>query len=581
MLNSPFNFKGNEYITAPINPGQCANNFTYEFIISPHYIAEKKFKAYLVSPEVNTEGNGAVVGILFENNIISIIEKYRNETEKILSIPFNNKEWIKIVLVYIDKVPTVYINEKILATGKKSKYPNIFPSLKIGGNEKGQCFYGKIQSIKFFKKGLNQANIRLLKDNKLDEHIEWGYDFLKKTFYRKGKKLDIKVSVILPTFNKYQDIILTLTSLDCQLFNKENFEVIVVDDGSTDQTPFIINHNLFSLNFKYIRSNKNIGRPSVRNLGIQNASGEIIVFLDAEIIVKSDFISQHYRAHMEKKNIVVCGSMVLRGLYTTFHPEFNNNQKSHMEMLMKNTLPYPTNTLESIRKGRKVRLITEKEIYNESYHHISFEKPFVKVYKQTLFDNYGNDLKGFHFPWILFCTGNVSIKAEAIKEVGLFEEYPGYGWDDHELGYRLFKKGYTFLNHIGLEAYHQEHPIAKSNPKEANKNFVRVFNKYPEIQLRIFALNFLRISVPNLHLIYESYLRFLEVYGNKYSYILIIFNQMLQDIANKLWNGEKLINFLSNLPLNKKTKLINQLEELKKDPRVAFFATNFINIIKS
>lgn len=43
-----------------------------------------------------------------------------------------------------------------------------------------------------------------------------------------------------------------------------------------------------------------------------------------------------------------------------------------------------------------------------------------------------------------FHSGNVSVKAKGIIEVGPFEEYPGYGWDDHEMGYRLYKRGYSF-----------------------------------------------------------------------------------------------------------------------------------------
>lgn len=391
--------------------------------------------------------------------------------------------------------------------------------------------------------------------------------------------MDYDISVIVPTFNKYQELLLTLHSLESQLFDKKRFEVIIVDDGSIDQTPSIINNHIFSFELKYIRSNRNIGRASMRNIGIQNASGRIIVFLDAEIIVKPDFISQHYNGHRRNQDIVLCGSMVLRGMYSIYHPEFSIEQKSHFNMMMKNYLSNFPIIWKDVENEKTVKLLTEKEIYNQSYHQFSFEKPFVKVYKETLFNLYGNDLKGFHFPWLLFCTGNVSVKAEAIREVGLFEEYPGYGWDDHELGYRLYKKGYTFLNHIGLVAYHQEHPIAQSNPHDAIKNFVRVFNKYSEVQLRVFVIHFLGITIPNIHLIYDSYLKFLEGYSNKYKGISNLFNKMLRQIAAKLWHEEDLTNLLENIPYNR-TQVLKILEELEKYPDVNPFASNFKNMIK-
>ena len=183
------------------------------------------------------------------------------------------------------------------------------------------------------------------------------------------------------------------------------------------------------------------------------------------------------------------------------------------KLIIQNHPPLLKKFSQGLKDGKPVKLLTEKDIYDKTFMKFSFEKPFVKFY-QELFSNYGNELNGFHFPWILFATGNVSVKSKGFIEVGLFEEYPGYGWDDHELGYRLFKRGYSFINQTGLVAYHQEHPIAKSNNHEAFRNFVRMFKKYPEVQMRIFVLHFLGISLTNINSIYKSYMKFLDVYPN-------------------------------------------------------------------
>lgn len=581
MFNSPFTFRGNEYIAAQFNPRQIIDNFKYECVILPQRRSNNENASYLISPEVNNiEGNFAVAGILFQSNRLCVVEKYQNNVETVISLPINQNEWIKVVLIYIDKTPTVYINEKEVAVGTKSRYTHICPSLVFGGNIKDGCFYGKIQSIKLWKVPPNQSEIRLKReDMNVNQNIVWGYDFLSGSAYKNGKKSDYEVSIILPTFNKYQELLLTLHSLECQHFDKRKYEVIIVDDGSIDNTASIINEHNFSFDLKYIRSNQNIGRASMRNLGIQNAGGRVIVFLDAEIIVKPDFVSLHYQGHKENKKIVICGSLVLKGLYTIYHPRYNMEQKTHIMKLLKNYPTFTPSTLNEIKSGKTVKLLTEKEVSNQSYQNYSFDKPFVKVYKETLFNRFGNNLNGFHFPWLLFCTGNVSVEAKAIKEVGLFEEYPGYGWDDHELGYRLYKKGYRFFNHNGLTAYHQEHPISKTNPQDAIKNFVRVFNKYPEVQLRIFILHFLGISVPNVHLIYDSYLNFLNGYSNIYKGIPKLLEQILQRISVKLWKEEPLTNLLNTSSVNKE-QIIKNLEDLERYPKVKPFASNFKNIIK-
>ena len=112
---------------------------------------------------------------------------------------------------------------------------------------------------------------------------------------------------------------------------------------------------------------------------------------------------------MKKDNIVVCGSMVLRGIYTTYYPQFSLEQLAHLKLIIQNHPPLFKKISQGLEDGKPVELLTEKDIYDKTFMKYSFEKPFVKFY-QELVSNYGNELNGFHFPWILFATGNVSVK---------------------------------------------------------------------------------------------------------------------------------------------------------------------------
>lgn len=98
-----------------------------------------------------------------------------------------------------------------------------------------------------------------------------------------------KVSVIIPAYNKQESILETLNSVFTQTF--KNFEVIVIDDGSTDNTKEIVTS--FSKDIIYIYQ-ENQGQGAARNTGIEAATGDYIVFLDADDYWESPFLESCY-----------------------------------------------------------------------------------------------------------------------------------------------------------------------------------------------------------------------------------------------------------------------------------------------
>lgn len=95
-----------------------------------------------------------------------------------------------------------------------------------------------------------------------------------KTKYR--EKL---VSVIIPTYNRANLLDRAIKSVLAQSY--QDFEIIVVDDGSTDNTKEII-ENLYDNRIKYIRHDQNKGGACARNTGIKASSGQYIAFLDSD-----------------------------------------------------------------------------------------------------------------------------------------------------------------------------------------------------------------------------------------------------------------------------------------------------------
>ncbi len=100
----------------------------------------------------------------------------------------------------------------------------------------------------------------------------------------------MKVSVIIPIYNEESDIKDCLGSLDKQNFKE--LEVIVVDDGSTDNTLKVLS-DLQVKNYKLqILKQNHKGPGEARNLGAKNSRGEILVFVDADMTFDKNFIQE-------------------------------------------------------------------------------------------------------------------------------------------------------------------------------------------------------------------------------------------------------------------------------------------------
>lgn len=108
----------------------------------------------------------------------------------------------------------------------------------------------------------------------------------------------MKVSVIIPTYNEESVIGECLGSLAKQTF--KDLEIIVVDDGSTDTTSQLLRGASKTGSVKvFFQEHK--GPGAARNLGVKEAIGEILVFVDADMIFKEDFVEKLVKPIIEGK----------------------------------------------------------------------------------------------------------------------------------------------------------------------------------------------------------------------------------------------------------------------------------------
>jgi glycosyltransferase involved in cell wall biosynthesis len=110
------------------------------------------------------------------------------------------------------------------------------------------------------------------------------------------------VSIIIPVYNDVNGIRDTLLSLFAQNYPEDKFEIIVVDNNSTDDTHKTILK--IGLDFKkniVIEKEKKSGSYAARNKGLQVSKGEIIAFIDSDMTVKPDWLQKGVKCMLRQK----------------------------------------------------------------------------------------------------------------------------------------------------------------------------------------------------------------------------------------------------------------------------------------
>ncbi len=215
-----------------------------------------------------------------------------------------------------------------------------------------------------------------------------------------------KLSVVIPTHNRFPILKRCLQALENQEFPKHDYEVIVVDDGSTDGTRDQGKQLVTSCRFKgqYFRQEAE-GPGRARNRGIQEARGDVVLLIGDDIFAAPNFLIQHWSAHKlsPAQNHVVIGKV-------EWDPNLN---------------------------------ITPFMSYLENGIQFSFHK----------LNNENVDYRHCY-------TANVSVKSRLLKEGQIFfsKELPFAAYEDIEWGYRLMKAGALFRYVPEALGFHH-HPV--------------------------------------------------------------------------------------------------------------------------
>jgi glycosyltransferase involved in cell wall biosynthesis len=223
-----------------------------------------------------------------------------------------------------------------------------------------------------------------------------------------------KISVIIPTYNRDTLLRETLLQLTRQTLPPDEFEVIVADDGSRDRTREVTDSFSGQLQLGYCFQEDLGHRPgTARNAGARLATAPVLCFLDTGAFAGPGFLRGHLAEHGDGGvHAAVVG-------YVYGYNLFAEPLKAAEDLL--GTLA-PAEILA--RFGNDPGFVDMRH------------KHFVRC---------GFDLGSRAIPWELFFSVNCSVRADDFWGAGGFDEsFTGWGGEDVELAFRLYRRGLTF-----------------------------------------------------------------------------------------------------------------------------------------
>lgn len=247
----------------------------------------------------------------------------------------------------------------------------------------------------------------------------------------------MKLSVIIPTYNRADTLKVCLEKVIAQ--QGVDFEVIVVDDGSTDHTEKIVSnvqHQTSNIKIKYIHQSST-HQAVARNRGVEASSGEIIVFIGDDIFIEPEFLMKHHDIHIQypEENMAVLG-------FTTWDPSLEIN--SYMRFLESSGWQFGYKFLHPKFIGRLD-------------------------------------------PYKFFYTSNISLKKSFFEKEKFNEDFVFYGWEDIELGFRLWKhhgmKIYYEPQAIGFHHHHIPESGLQNKMRNVGKSAVHFQRLQPDISI--------------------------------------------------------------------------------------------------
>jgi GT2 family glycosyltransferase len=243
------------------------------------------------------------------------------------------------------------------------------------------------------------------------------------------------ISVVMPTFDRAEAIGLTLQYLQGQTLSPPDFEVLVVDDGSTDDTKHVVSSLQPSFSLRLL-CQRNRGAAAARNLGAREALADLILFMDSDVVPGTSLLEQHVQSHTWPGKRLVVGRV---------KPWLNVSR------------PWYERVVDPDKAGL----------------------------------DYGEQERVV--PFYMALGGNLSVTRFAFEQIGGYNEtFPAAGCEETEFAYRASMLGYELLYQPRAKGYHN-HPRSLEQRCRQQKAHMRsmalLTALHPELQTVIWGVD--------------------------------------------------------------------------------------------
>lgn len=276
-----------------------------------------------------------------------------------------------------------------------------------------------------------------------------------------------KVSVIIPTWNRALYLENTLAGFLNQ--TNRDFELIIIDDGSTDDTFEKVKKYESRLNIRYYFQ-EHKGLASARNKGIDESEGRYIINIDSDRIPSREFIDEHLKTLGAYPKCISIGSK--HSLLSIYYNILMVNQSSIIKICLKNP-EIIQRFQDSERVFEPERLVDDFENTIKTFY--LFEQSDNRNRIRNIYTDY---LDGFSFGWVLATGGNIAFDRDNSSGILFDENFKGWGVEDTDFSYQFFLKGCSFIFSKNAINYHQEHPRSPSEQQELKRNIKYFCYKY-------------------------------------------------------------------------------------------------------
>lgn len=258
----------------------------------------------------------------------------------------------------------------------------------------------------------------------------------------------VKVSLCIPYKQRIDNIQLVFEALANQTMNKNSFEVVVGAMEYSSEFLDVCKNYMDRFNLVSVLSDKDFSIPRARNLAMRQATGEIILQMDADTLLPPVALENLYTKHfLFGQNICAVGQVI----------GYDNNEGDSIESISVKTYHHYMNVLQEIGNAKENPLDPRFNL-----NHI--------------------------IPWSFGWTGLIALRHNTVIEYQLYfdEEFHGWGVDDLEWSYRICQNGIPIVLCKNIYALHLPHVRnAIANTKTEKRNYIRFLRKWPRLDVEL------------------------------------------------------------------------------------------------